>query len=172
SIRALLSCPDYFPFPPGGKWTYVDTLSGGENMRLELAVARSSGAVNGLITGAFYAGKEKFLDYNRKVIKEDWGIWEEKETGRAPILRFPFQKGRSWTSVEGGKTIRYSIVKDSMVVKVKAGRFTGCLKVKAKTVGFESWVFDYYCPGVGRVKTSVGAPGVENPNTELASYKL
>lgn len=172
SRRALLACPDYFPLPLGAAWTFVDTLSGGENMRLEVKVARSSGGLRGVMTGAFYAGETRFRDFRREVVKENWGVWEEKEAGRAPILRFPFKAGRSWTSVENGKTIRYEIVEDALSVTVKAGTFSGCLKVKARTAGFPSWVFDYYCPGVGRVKTSVGVPGAENPNTELAAYNV
>jgi hypothetical protein len=32
------------------------------------------------------------------------------------------------------------------------------------------WRFDYYAPGVGRVKTTLGGPGYENPNAELSRY--
>ena len=56
-------------------------------------------------------------------------------------------------------------------LKVQAGAFSGCLKVRRRTSGQASWVFDYYCPGIGRVKTTIGIPGGENPNTELAEYK-
>ncbi|OIO05815.1 MAG: hypothetical protein AUJ52_13115 [Elusimicrobia bacterium CG1_02_63_36] len=170
--NALVGCPDFFPLPAGAKWVFVDSASGGENMRLELAVRESSGGLSGVIAGAFFAGEERFRDYRREVVKEDWGIWEERETGRSPILRYPFRKGRSWEATEGGKGVRYEIVEDSLTVEVKAGRFEGCLKVKSRTAGYGSWVFDYYCPRVGRVKTTVGAPGVENPNTELSAYTL
>ncbi len=170
ALAALLSCPDFFPLPPRAKWTFVDTLSGGENMRLEVRIVRSSGGIRGLMKGSFFAGETRFRDDKREVVKEDWGIWEEKDGGRKPILRFPFQKGHSWTASENGSSVRYDVVADGLTVEVKAGKFTGCLKVKSRTAGFPSWVFDYYCPGVGRIKTSVGAPGVENPNTELASY--
>lgn len=170
--RALLTCPDFFPLIAGAEWTFVDSLSGGENMRLEIAVASSSGGLRGVMTGVFYAGETKFREFRREVVKENWGVWEERDSGRAPILRFPFRAGRSWTAVENGRSIRYEVVADALKVGVKAGEFSGCLKVKARTAGFPSWVFDYYCPGVGRVKTSVGVPGAENPNTELAAYKV
>lgn len=169
---ALVGCPDFFPIPPGAKWVFVDSASGGENMHLNLAVQDSSAGLRGVIAGAFFAGEQRFRDYRREVMKEDWGVWEQRETGRSPILRYPYRKGRSWDAREGGKAVRYEIVEDGLTVEVKAGRFTGCLKVKSRTAGFPSWVFDYYCPGVGRVKTTVGAPGVENPNTELSSYTV
>lgn len=171
ALKALLSCPDYFPLRPGASWMYVDSLSQGENMRLELAVKSSSEGARGEIAGAYFAGENRFKDYRRRYEKADWSVWEEAEGGgRVPILRFPFRAGNAWTARRGGRRVRYRIEKDGLQVRVKAGRFSGCLKVREHTEGFESWVYDYYCPGVGRVKTAVGIPGRENPNTELARF--
>ena len=57
-------------------------------------------------------------------------------------------------------------------MKTLGGVFSGCIKVRETDPRFpRSWKFDYFAPGVGRVKTTVGAPGVENPNTELLRYQ-
>ena len=53
-----------------------------------------------------------------------------------------------------------------------AGVFSGCLKVRERNSAFKtSWRYDYYCPGVGRVKITIGGPDFENPNTELLRYE-
>jgi hypothetical protein len=169
---ALLSCPDYFPAPSGGRWEYVDTLSGGQNMRLEIEVRGPTGPGEAVVAGAYFAGEEKFREYRRVCGREGWSLWEEESGVRVPVLRFPFRKGHAWEAVLKGERVRFLIEDDSATVKVKAGTFSGCLKVKQHHAGFESWTYDYFCPGVGRVKTTVGVPGAENPNTELASYKL
>ena len=60
---------------------------------------------------------------------------------------------------------------DAAEAETAAGKFTGCLKVREETQGFDSWRFDYYCPGVGRALTTVAGTDFENPNTELLSYE-
>ena len=35
--------------------------------------------------------------------------------------------------------------------------------------GVPAWKYDYYAPGIGRVRTTIGGRGFENPNTELKS---
>lgn len=168
---SLLSCPDFFPLSPGRSWVYVDSASGGENMRLEILVLRSSSSLSADITGAYFAGDKRTQDYKRQAAKEGWSVMETVGGEKLPILKYPFRQGHSWEGRQGGKSVRYSIVEDGALVETKAGKFTSCLKVKSQTHGYESWVYDYYCAGVGRVKTTVGVPEAENPNTELASYK-
>lgn len=169
--QALMSCPDFFPLGAGARWTFVDTLSGGVNMRLETAVKESSGTLAAAVEGQFYAGDKAFRDYRRRYEKSDWTVWEDEEGVKSPILRWPYAKGRSWTAEKPQGLVTYTVEADDARVKVKAGSFSGCLKVRSQVRGFESWVYDYYCPGVGRVKTTVGVPGVENPNTELARFE-
>lgn len=167
----LMGCPDYFPLRDGSSWVHVDSLSGGKNMRLVLSLSVSTGAASaGTLSGAYYAGAKRFRDYRRAVAKEGWGVWETRENGRVPILLYPFRSGRSWTVKAGGKTLRLEIDKTGATVRTKAGEFSGCLRVKESSPGDPAWVYDYYCPGVGRVKTSIGVFGRENPNTELASF--
>ncbi|MEE8424434.1 MAG: tetratricopeptide repeat protein [Elusimicrobiota bacterium] len=167
----LLTCPDFFPLYDGAQWTYVDSLSGGVNMRLEVRIKKSSANVSGRVAGAYYAGKIKFRDYRRSYEKKGWTVWEFDGTTNLPILRWPYRKGQSWEHRVKKDRYRYRIVADNLRVRTKGGRFKGCLKVKEHKLGFPSWVYNYYCPGVGRVKTTIGVPGVENPNTELAKYR-
>ena len=169
--QALMSCPDFFPIASGAKWTFVDTLSGGVNMRLETSVTQATGTSAGLVAGQFYAGDKAFRDYRRRYEISDWTVWEDEEGVKSPILRWPYAKGRTWTAQKPQGTVTYTIEADDAKVKVKAGAFTGCLKVRSRVAGYESWVYEYFCPGVGRVKTSVGVPGVENPNTELSKFE-
>ncbi|MBI3296798.1 MAG: hypothetical protein HYZ75_01445 [Elusimicrobia bacterium] len=168
----VMSCPDYFPLAAGARWTFVDTLSGGQNMRLETKVVVATGTSAGLVKGQFYAGDQAFRDYRRRYEKADWSVWEEDEGVRSPILRWPYNKGRTWTAEKAQGSVTYTIESAAASVKVKAGSYSGCLKVRSQAAGYDaSWVYDYYCPGVGRVKTTVGVPGAENPNTELAEFR-
>lgn len=167
----LLTCPDFFPLYDGTKWTYVDSLSGGVNMRLVVRIQTSSANVSGRVAGAYYAGNKKFMDYRRSYEKKGWTVWESDGKRNLPILRWPYRKGQAWEHRIEKDRYKYRVVADGLRVRTKGGRFEGCLKVKEHKVGFPSWVYNYYCPGVGRVKTTVGVPGVENPNTELAKFR-
>ena len=133
-------------------------------MRLEVAVKGAA------VEGAFYAGKKRFRDYRRSYAKEGWSFWEMEGKDRVPILRFPFRAGHEWRARRGGREVAFRIEAEGAAVQTKAGRFQQCLKVRQQTVGEEAWVYEYFCPWVGRVKTSVGVPGAENPNTELSAY--
>ncbi|MFH1725581.1 MAG: tetratricopeptide repeat protein [Elusimicrobiota bacterium] len=168
----LITCPDYFPLRAGSKWTFVDTLSGGKNMRLEIEVTSSTGGVRGEIAGSYFAGKESFRPYRRGYAKEGWSVWQSADGDKVPILRYPFRAGRSWKIRREGRTIRYRVEADDLAVRTRGGRFSGCIKVRAHTAGYPSWVYEYYCPDIGLVKTTVGVPGAENPNTELAAYSV
>jgi len=163
----LLDCPDFFPLRGGARWMYVDSETAGENMKLDI---RMSTGTRAEAAGAYYAGETRFRDYKRSYDKKDWTVWEYDGPSKAPILRYPFHAGNAWTARVAGKEVRYLIEEDSAPVGVKAGTFSGCLKVKSHPAGEPAWVYDYYCPGVGRVKTTIGVAEGENPNTELAAF--
>jgi hypothetical protein len=169
---AILDCPNFFPLTDGGSWTFVDSLSGGENMRMVLGVKTSSGGLAGRLTGEMYAGETKIMDVDSTIVKDGWTIYEHKGADIMPILKYPFLQGRNWQTQLQGQSVTYTIVGVNLSLKIKAGSFAGCVKVRQRTAKYPSWVFDYYCPGVGRVKKTVGVPGVENPNTELAAYQV
>jgi hypothetical protein len=167
----LLNCPDYFPLDDGRTWVYGDTASGGRNMRLEVVVRRGSGGKTSQ-TSSLFAGKKRISVNSRDYAKKDWAVWELSGGKENMFLRYPFQAGTSWKSGPGRGAMAYRIEAEGLEVRTKAGVFSGCIKVRESDPRFpQSWKFDYFAPDVGRVKTTVGARGVENPNTELISFK-
>jgi len=166
----ILSCPDFFPIVPGARWVYVDSESGGKNMRLDISASAAGALVQ--VRGAYYAGEERFREYGRVCEKKDWTVWEVDGGIRLPILRYPFRAGSAWSARTGDRSISYTIEEDSASVRTKAGEFSGCLKVRSQPSGARAWVYDYYCPGVGRVMMTVGVPEGEHPNTELSRYSI
>ncbi|MFA6318715.1 MAG: tetratricopeptide repeat protein [Elusimicrobiota bacterium] len=168
----LLACPDFFPMAAGWRWTYGDTASLGRNMRLELEVKSSSGAVSAEAASTLFAGVKNIRSEALSYAKKDWAVWESGQGRHVPILRFPFTTGHAWTAPVGEDVIEYRIESDSARVQTAAGAFEGCLKVKEFNPRYRgSWKYDYYAPFIGRVKTTVGGPGFENPNTELIEYR-
>ena len=166
----LLKCPDYFPTDAGRTWVYVDSASGGKAMRLEWEAQASSGAI-GSIQSVLYAGNRRIQTKTERYQKADWAIWRVDKDGREAILRYPYNEAMTWSARRGKTTVEYLVVSASMTVSMIGGTYTGCLKIREKDSAFKSaWRYDYYCPGVGRVKTTIGGPGYENPNTELVLF--
>lgn len=166
----LLRCPDYFPTDTGRTWVYVDSASGGKAMRLEWEARASSGTV-GSIASALYAGDRRIQSKTEYYQKADWAVWRVDKDGREDILRYPYTEAMAWSAKRGKSKVDYLVVSASTTVRSAAGVFSGCLKIREKDSSFKtSWRYDYYCPGVGRVKTTIGGPGFENPNTELLRY--
>ena len=166
----LLNCPDYFPLELNRTWVYVDSDSKGKSMRLDWQLMKSSGAAGGVITTALFAGNKRIREAREIYRKEDWAVWRTDGPRPEPILRYPYAEGQAWR-IRGAMAKEWTVVASSVAVKVAAGSFSECLKVKENDLRYKgSWRFDYYCPGVGRVKTTVGGPGFENPNTELSRF--
>ncbi len=164
----LMDCPDFFPLEAGRGWVFGDTASGGRNMRLEWDLRRSA-ADKTTILGSLFAGNKRINTQEKAYSKKDWAVWEG-EPGAKPvaILRYPYVAGRRWTERRGKYPVDFLIEDSAVEVKTVAGAFSDCLKVRETDRRFKgSWKYDYYCPGVGRVKTTAGSPGAENPNTEL-----
>lgn len=169
--RTLLDCPDYFPIRAGSDWVFVDSQTGGRNMRLVIEVSTAS-AESAELEGAFFAGARRFQEFRRRYVKEGWAVWEEEGRERVPILRYPYHEGQVWTAKRGGRAVEFRVESAAEVVKVRAGTFHGCLRVRESQRGLPAWKYDYYAPGVGRVKTTIGGKGFENPNTELKAVKV
>lgn len=167
----LMSCPDYFPLEPGRFWIYGDSASGGRNMRLDWEMRVSTDGARTSILASLYAGNKRLSVKETSYAKRDWAVREIAGPRSFPILKYPYLPGTAWSVRRAGRTIDYSIESDQAEVVTKAGTFRGCLKVRQTNSEFrKSWQYDYYCPGVGRAKTTVGAPGVESPNTELVKF--
>lgn len=167
----LMQCPDYFPLTPGRTWVYGDSASKGRAMRLEWEVLSSSAGA-GAVGTALYAGSRRLTAAEVRYDVDGWTLWQTDSDGRYALLEFPYAKGRVWTARRGSRFLTYRIEAVDAAPRTAAGAFTGCLKVRETTRGLKgAWRYDYYCPFVGRVLTTVAGPGFENPNTELLSYR-
>jgi hypothetical protein len=167
---AILDCPDYFPLESGRVWLYGDTASGGRNMKMSVETKAAADGKGWSLDAALYAGGRRVESIHKVYGKKDWAVWELP--GQTMVLRYPFRAGQSWRSRRGRDELAFRIEAEGLSVKIRAGTFSDCIKVRESSALFpQSWKYDYYAPGVGRIKTSVGAPGVENPNTELLDYR-
>ena len=168
---ALLSCPDYFPLDRGRTWVFGDTASGGRAMREEWEVRRATESSSGTVVEALFAGNRRIRVDRTRYRKEDWAVWRGTGTAREPILRYPFAAGQTWSGRRGRFEVVWTVVSADETVRTRSGTYAGCLKVREYDHRVRNaWRFDYYCPGVGRVKTTVGGPGYENPSTELLRF--
>lgn len=166
----LLACPDYFPLDAGRTWVFVDSESQGRAMRQEWAVRESSGAA-GVIQTALYAGDKRIRTSRETYAKRDWAVWRIEGRQAEALLRYPYSRGQAWTAARGKVKLSYEVVSDDEVVQTAAGEFRGVLKVREIDSRFPRvWRYDFYAPGVGRVKTTLGGKGYENPNSELLRY--
>ncbi|MFH1619704.1 MAG: tetratricopeptide repeat protein [bacterium] len=171
--RGFFSCPNYFPLQPGMKWVYGDAQTGGRNMKQSALAKPGPGGIP-VVETSIYAGKKLVTRITRTYTRKDWELTEKEKgtTHAVPILKFPVSKGRTWTARRGPDTLIFTVENDNATVKLrKAGRFTGCIKVRRQIKGMSAWIYEYYAPGVGRVLTSVGGPGFEHRNTELINYE-
>ena len=163
---ALVNCPDYFPVMPGTTWTYVDTQTGGANMR-EVVRAREKVGGTVLLSREMYAGHNLYEAREQPVVKSGWEIRE----GPAVMLRFPFVKGAHWEAKQGKATFLCTVAETDAKARTRTGSYRDCLKLKVQVAGINTaWKYDYYCPGIGRVMTTVAGPGFERPNTELSEF--
>lgn len=167
----IMGCPDYFPLNTISAWFYGDSDSGGKNMRLEWKVRHSSGAAQGEIDTALYAG-DKVISAKKEIFsKEGWTVWQLVGSRRIPVLKYPFHIGLSWSTPSPQGVIEYRVESDTERVETVAGVFEDCLKVRELNLSYpDTWKYDYYAPNIGRVKTSVAGDGYENPNTELLKF--
>jgi hypothetical protein len=168
---SLLSCPDYFPLDRGRTWVYVDSESRGKAMRLEWEIRRSTGSSSGEVQSVLFAGNRRNRETFESYEKRDWAVWRTDAKPPEPFLRYPFGQDQAWSGKRGGSSVDWVVISTTATAKVAAGEFKDCLKVRELDRRYpKTWRFDYYCPDVGRAKTTIGGRGYENPNTELLRY--
>ncbi len=173
---ALFITPNYFPLTVNGEWEEGDSDTGGKNA-LVRTVCRplKDDPWGALLARSYYAGGRfvKTLSINRLCRKRGLELREysEGKDSYTVVLKYPFEKGQTWSSQRDGQKMVYT-VEGFAAVKVRAGEFQGCLKVREQAAGAPSWKVDYYAPGVGRVLTTLATEAGEKRNTELLSYNL
>jgi hypothetical protein len=169
-FRRIFVCPDYFPADPGLKWTYGDSQTLGANARQEVAVLdhTSKGAV---LKSAFYAGRTLVSSQKRFYRFEGNDFIEAQGRAATKTLSYPLEEGKTWSSSGPEGKLEFRVEGTNLKVKVKAGEFLGCVKVRRRAAGLPSWIYEYYAPWTGKVLTSVGGQGFENRVTELIKYE-
>lgn len=169
-FRRIFICPDYFPAGPGLKWIYGDSQTLGQNARqvVEVAERTPKGSV---IKNAFYAGSEMVSSQKKTYRFSGMNFLENQERKDTLILNYPLEAGKTWVSSAPEGRLEFRVEKAGLTVKVKAGEFADCVKIRRRVVGGPSWINEYYAPWTGKILTAVAGPGFENRVTELLSYE-
>ena len=176
AATGLLTSPDYFPLHAGNFWIEGDSESGGVNMRAQWDCAEASSGTF-LITRRISAGPRLVREVKQWYQREGLRL---SQYSRAPndrgtvVFSYPFELGHSWRTVSEGRIVEYAIVSIGERITVKAGSFTGCLKVSERYLEFPRSVkYNYYAPEVGWVLTTTAfVGGAEHRSTELLSCKV
>lgn len=172
---AIFACPNYFPLDDGMRWTYFDSENKGRAAVRVIDAVRDaktarttlyerSHTPDGVLRGSFRR------DYLRSgyYLQEIAYTQDGKPTPPAIVLRFPYEVGLTWELTRDGRRIEYRVDSVSARVDVRAGRFEKCLKLRQTDVELQSVKFEYLCPDVGLVLTTLAAgEGVENRFEEL-----
>ncbi|MEK7287213.1 MAG: tetratricopeptide repeat protein [Elusimicrobiota bacterium] len=168
-----LQCADYFPLAEGRHWREGDCESHGKNMLAVSDVEEQHGTY--LVRRKLYAGlgspklvREIPLLYT----KEPGQVWERpvgSSGGATLVIRYPYERGASWTTLREGRRVRRTVMDAHANVSIVAGAFRDCLEILEETNGLSSvaGIYDTYCPGIGRVLSSIGHGKHKNPHTEL-----
>ncbi len=170
AMKLLLVCPDYFPVSRPLSWTYGDTQTGGVNARQVTRLTDWDSAVVNAVTMT-YAGRKLIATQKKKYRFKERDLIETQGGRDAIILRYPAEKGLSWRSASNGQRARFTVEAVGLTVKVRAGKFENCIKVKQVFDGASSWINEYYAPWTGKILTSVAGKGFENRVTELIKYE-
>ncbi|MDD2804158.1 MAG: hypothetical protein PHV33_01275 [Elusimicrobiales bacterium] len=169
-FRRIFVCPDYFPAGPGLKWKYGDSQTLGKNatQTVEVADHTARGAV---LKSAFYAG-DQLVSSQKKVYRfSGMNFVENQDRKDTVVLAYPLEQGKTWTASGPEGRLEFRVERAGLKVKVGAGEFADCVKVRRRAAGMPSWIYEYYAPWTGKVLTSIGGPGYENRVTELLAYE-
>lgn len=175
--RGILDSPDYFPLEQDYLLVEGDSQTLGRNMQLEKYCTRVSTGVYS-VTKKYFAGDNMVSKVERFYEKVDYELREMSFPGSgqyAVLLSFPFELSKSWKTARDNRNLRITIVDNDAVVTVKAGKFSGCIKLREEDLFLpNAFKYEYYAPGVGCVLTTIGSAGsqTEYRNTELISYKF
>jgi len=169
-FRRIFVCPDYFPAGPGLKWVYGDTETLGQNARQVVEVT-DHGAKGTVVRSTFFAGTEQVSSLKKTYRFDGMNFIETQDRKDTLILNYPVAPGKTWVSSGPEGRLEFSVEKAGLKVKVKAGEFSGCIKLRRRVAGASSWVYEYYAPWTGKILTAVAGPKYENKVMELLSYE-
>lgn len=175
------NCPDYFPFLPGSKWVMGDSDTGGKNARIEIEAKTADKGTNlylldsARLVRSYFSGEKKF-DTKESLIKKKDSELQEFPSPNDPVykvpLKWPVIVGNTWSYKYGKQLFKNEVVSTDATIKVIAGEFTDCLKVKTFAEGYPGVKFDYYAPSVGLILSAQDARGEEKRITELLQFDI
>lgn len=169
-FRRIFVCPDYFPVDNGDKWKYGDSQTLGKNATQLVEVTAYSKGVS-IVQSSFYAGDQLVSSVRSAYRFFGTNFLESQGKTHTLILNYPLEKGKAWTTDGAQGRINFRVEDTGLKVKVGAGEFSGCVKIRRRPAGVPSWIFEYYAPWTGKILTSVAGEGFENRVTELLSYE-
>jgi hypothetical protein len=169
-FRRIFVCPDYFPAGPGRIWIYGDTQTLGQNARqvVEVADQTPKGAV---VRNSFYAGDALVSSQKKAYRFAETDFIESQDRKDTLILSYPLEAGKTWASSGQEGRLEFTVEGTGLKVKVKAGEFLDCVKIRRRVAGGTSWVYEYYAPWTGKILTAVAGKGFENRVMELLKYE-
>jgi len=170
AAKDLFVCPDYLPVDKPFVWTYGDSETGGANATQITRVAEWTSGRPYTLT-QIYAGTTLIAKQKKNYSFSGAALVETQEGADTIVLKYPVEKGETWESSSGDRKTRFTVADAGITVKVLAGEFSGCIKVKQQIEGLPSWVYEYYAPWTGKILTSVAGKGFENRVTELIKYE-
>lgn len=159
---------EYFPLAIGNQWVYVDQSPA--LPATKRGVQRTVRILNRTADGFF-------RDNERGELRVDGDCVRDRVRR---LLCQPLTPGATWTSVVSvSSTERYEIASRDEAVETPAGRFEGCVRVRAHnraTPSTDHVLEITYAPRVGpvRIETYVVVDGKVTPQVKavLQSYKL
>jgi hypothetical protein len=157
----------YFPLAVGNQWTWLDrspSLPRGEERRRTVRILSRD-------------AEGYFRDDDKGALKVVGPCVQDR---LRRILCAPFTVGRTWSSVVSvSSTEHYEIAGAGESVRVPAGTFDACVRVRARTRAgpdAETVLEITYAPGVGpvRIETFAVVAGVTSPQVRAAleSFRL
>ncbi len=159
---------EYFPLAVGNEWVYQDESPALPPER------RGAGRTVRILerTADGY-----FRDSERGELRVAGGCLEDR---LRRLLCAPIEVGTRWSSVvAAGSTERYEIAAVGEAVETPAGRFDGCVRVRAHnraSAGMDHVLEISYAPGVGpvRIETFAVVDGKATPQVRasLRSYRV
>ena len=169
-FRRIFVCPDYFPAGPGLKWTYGDSETLGQNARQVVEVTGHT-AKGTVVKNAFYAGSELVSSQEKTYRFAEMNFIENQDRKDTLILNYPLEAGKTWAASGPEGRLEFRVEKTGLKVKVQAGEFLDCVKIRRRAAGGSSWINEYYAPWTGKILTAVAGQGFENRVTELLKYE-
>jgi len=184
--RSKRGAADYFPLKQGMTWTFrfaTSSGAGGKLITTNLAPRKVEGvtAVGQRNVGAANPFTEYYAEQRygiRYVARQTPKGLKSHLSDHAYVIKYPIKPGTTWKEVDrtmGGTVFSAKTMIESVsdTVKVPAGTFKGCIRVRetgvaspvksvaavrpaAATAGHEIAVEDYYwlAPGVGVIKAT------------------